>query len=243
MKNCSVRFWSFLFVILFASLLVGCNSELLDYENGDTYALFDRPAMAPPTPAELDHALQIITFNYPMDEVSWAYSTILEFLGVTVEPDAISNATFTVQEIGDMLSDIGVELAPWLPHAGLVDDVLSTAITRYNTPGFDSQSPENVALAALASSLENDEITDPGQINENTQLSHGDLLILLVCIHLSPTADPDENALASVANGILESNNISIAEDLPDLETFVEETTGTEVSVPHQGQSSGGSSG
>jgi len=112
MRNHSVKSWSFLSVALFASILVGCDTEPLEYEDDDTYALFDRPAMAP-TPEELSRALRTIAANYPMGDVPWAYSIVLDFLGVVVDPDQISSAKFTVQEIGAMLENVGVELADW----------------------------------------------------------------------------------------------------------------------------------
>lgn len=226
MRSYSVRFWSFLSVLLFASLLVGCDIDRSQHE-------VDRPAMAP-TPEQLSLALRIIAADDPIAEVPWAYSIVLDLLGVIVSPRDISAATYTVGEIGTILADAGVELAAWLPQTQFVSEVLSAAVATSNTPGFDPDTPENAALAALASSLENRGVTDPGQVNDSTQLTHGDLLILLVCMHQSTTAEAGDNALADAVDEVLDNNNAEL-EDLPELEDFIEGITGISVEMPHQG--------
>jgi hypothetical protein len=242
MRDYTIKLWSLLCVLLFTSFLAGCDVELVEYEDEATYGVLDGPPMAAPSAAELQHALKTIKFNYPMGDVPWAYSKILSFLGVEIEPEAILDTPFTVQQVADMLDDVWTQLAPWLPSADFVDEVLGMAITKSKAAGFEPTSPENVALAALAYSLENRGVTDPAQVNASTQLHHGDVLILVVSIHQSSAADPGANALAGVAKEVSESNGISL-EGLPGFEDFVEGFTSAEVTTGHQGGVAGGSSG
>ncbi len=242
MKNYSAKFWCFLCVFMLASLLVGCDVEKLEYEDDDTYALFDRPVMSPATPEEIGRALDIIATGEPLDDIPWAYSIILDSLLVTVDPEQISYAVFTVQEVADMLSNFGVVLAPWLPHKDFVIEVLKIAMDKSNEPGFDPQNPpKNAALAALTNSLKSGSLdrpktTDSNQITGDTLLTHGDVLLLLVSMYQSYIVGPEVNELANIIGEILRDNGIHIEEYLPDLESFIWDTTGTEVSAPHQGE-------
>lgn len=216
MKDYSLKFWGFLCVFLFASLLVGCDVEKLEYEDDDTYALFDRPAMSPATPEEIARALDIIAAGEPLDDIPWAYSIILNFLEVTVDPDDISNAVFTVQEMDDILDNAGLARDPASPDSSFVDEVLKVAIARFNTPGFDPQDPpKNAVLAALvlslkSGSMERPEITSPDQVTGDTLLTHGDVLLLLVSIYQSVMTEQWENLLAEIVHDVL-YNGFAIA--------------------------------
>ena len=241
MRDYIIKFWSSLFVLLFTFLLAGCDVEYLEYDDDDTYALFDRPDMAPASPEEIARALQVIELGAPLNEIPWAYSIMLDFLGVTVDPDDISYALFTVEEVGNMLSDVGVTLAPWFPHVNFVDEVLRMSITEFNKPGFDPQNPpKNAALAALALSLasgsmERPRITRPDQVNMGTLLTHGDVLLLLVSIYQSQRTVRENNALAETVDEVLEESNSGMS-GVPDIIPFLRETVDTQASTRHQGE-------
>ena len=222
------------------SLLAGCDVEYLEYEDDDTYALFDRPDMAPATPAEVNWALGVIAAGGPTGNIPVAYSLILDFIGVTIAPEDISLATFTVEEVGDKLEEAGMQFAEIVP-AHKVIELLQAAIREYKKPGFAPEDPRNATLAALVSSLASRGVTNAAQVNGDTELSHGDFLLLVVSIYQSHNPDPTVNTFAILINEVLEDNGIPIAEKgLPDLETFMRVSTGVQTSAPHQGVITGG---
>ncbi len=238
MRNYSVRFWGFLCALLVAFLFIGCDTERLEYEDEDSYALLDGQYAAAPSAADVQRALHIIDHNYPMGAVSWAYSVIAEVIGVIVDPDDIDPGTLTVSEIAVNLEAAGMQFGE-ANAEDVVIGILQAVVTAYQTPDFDATGPANTALAALGSSLENRGVTSPEQIGAGTELTHGDVLLLV--ISTAQPATPGGDNLGDVVDDVLEDNDISTG-DLPDLEDFVEDVTNTEVTIPHQGSGAGGSS-
>ena len=196
-------------VALLIYLVVGCDVEYLGFEDSADYRAFDSGATAPANPAEVNRALEIIATGEPLNDLSWAYSIILASVQVTVDPDDISNATFTVQEVQDIMD----EVRQWrcLPQHEFVEQLLRLALKRANEPGFNPQEPpRNTTLAAVANSLKSDSlgrasIAGQDQIDDNTLLTHGDILLILVSIYHSSDPELWQNELAVAIDQIFHS--------------------------------------
>lgn len=216
MKNHSIAFWSFLSVALFTSLLVGCDVELLEYEDDNTYALLDRPAMAPNA---LDLISALDTIESGVGDVAGAFVTILGYFGVVLAESDISAApSITISDVAGSFSIHGVPIS-----ADTMTGILKQALGT----DFDRTQPKNAALAALVYSLRNRGITTADQVNKDTQVSTAEFVLLVMSVHQS-TGPEDVNELADL---------ISIPLDIPqDLESFIESITGIDISVPHQGE-------
>lgn len=234
MRNYYVRFWCLFPVFLFVSFLAGCDVENVEYEDDDTYALFDRPGMAP-TNAEIQTALGIIAAGVPVNAIPGAYATLMDFLEVTVPSGDISPATFTVAEISNLVNGTGVNFCG-LNMQFVITEILKAAIAESKKPGFDPEDPENSSLLAVVESLRNLGILNVAQINTNVLLSHGDLLLLITSIYQSSTPDPAINRWAVLIHAVLDDNSCTVAGiALPSLEVFILSATGITVSAPHQG--------
>ena len=246
MRDYIAKFWGFLFVLLFVSLFVGCDVEYLEYEDDDTYALFDRPGMAPATTLELAEALTIIDAGGTFSRIPWAYKIIADTILVassppegywTVVQEDISFAPFTIAEITTILEELD-EILEYF-EVSLPEDVvicmLRRAITEFNKPDFDVTARENAAIVAVVYSLENLGTTSADEVDRNTKLSHGDFLLLAISIHQSQDP-PAVNRLAALVKDCL--GGISL--NFPGVEPFVEPFTEVDLLGPHQGVLSGG---
>ena len=238
MRNYCMRFWYLFLVFLFASLLAGCDVENVEYEDDDTYALFDRPGMAPSN-SEVQEALDIIAAGGPIGSIPGAYATLMAFLEVTL--DEVSLTTFTVEEISDILGGAGVDFCR-LNIEFIVIKILKAAIEESQKPDFDSEAPENSSLLGVVESLDNLGISDADQIDGDTILTCGDYLLLVTSIHQSLSEGLSEstgaliNRWAVIVDDILSDNYCASGMILPSLEELISSTTCSALSMPHQGE-------
>ena len=108
MRDRCVSFWCLLLVVLFTSLFAGCDVEYLEYEDDDTYALFDRPGMAP-TAAQVQEAVAIIAAGAPVNDIPGAYSILMDLLDVTVDSDDISPFVLAMADPNQYISLYGLD--------------------------------------------------------------------------------------------------------------------------------------
>lgn len=233
MKYCGVRLLGLLFTISLVFHMVSCDVDYLEYKGGHANIPFARQGMAP-SETDLQQALEIIEAGGPLygHSVSWAYSIVLEQIGLSIGPESILSTTFTVGNISGMLNRAGLRLGPeGLPAVQFVMEILERVIAEFS--GLPVP-PEDSALATLALSLASRGITDPDQISASTVLTYGDVLILLTSIYQSPDeGQQGNNTLAGIIDDILDENGIDITGDLPDypdgLITFIEDAMGIDL--------------
>jgi hypothetical protein len=224
MKIRSLELMAFCVYVAFAFIICGCDTEKLDYEDEGTYTLFDSSSMAPPSPQELQEAINILKAWQPESHLGWAYSVVASLFGIGVDAEDISvNEQFEISAVASKLTEAGV-----IGGTELIIDILQSVITEANKPGFDDQDPKNSAIVALASSLENSGIQDADDINANTQLNQGDIILLVLSMHQAAKKEApymafNNNSMAVLVDQVYDGNNMDIedSEIADDMGDFV----------------------